>query len=259
MKKRIGNRGKKFWLIILSSFQICVYMLGIILVFWFSSKIGSSIGEGSWPPKIDVLALWAQIVIAYAAVFAVGQYAVAYLDIDDKKTDNVLKLIRFFRESILASSEDLMRRLRKDGMQLPIILLRKNTPHLKFTEQEYFTKIYPNQKSELEKYIEVVKKDPEIDVVVRANLNSAEEFAIGILNSNSQQHVAVSSIKKPFVQLIDEIAVPLYYYIGLHNDGFPYISQLYQYWKKDVGFIPRTEDDKREVLKERESKYKEHK
>jgi len=259
MKKRIGNKGKEFWMKILSSFQICVYIFGIILVVWICWKIGISINEKTWPPKVDVLANWAQIIVAYAAMFAVGQYAVAYSAIGDKKTENVLSLVRFFREELLGSGDSIMRNLRKGKSGLPIILLRKNTPYLKFTEEEYFTKIYPNQKDVLQAYAKIAVEDPDLDELIRASLNSAEEFSIGILNSNSQKHIAVSSIKKPFVQFVEELGVPLYYYIGLLDDGFPYTAELYRLWKKDIGFLPRTLDDKAEVLRERGLKYQKHK
>ena len=98
--------------------------------------------------------------------------------------------------------------------------------------------------------------DPILEEKIRSTLNSSEEFAIGILNSNSQNHVAVSSIKKPFIQIVEEYAVPLYFYIGVMDDKFLYLSELYRHWKKEVGFIPRVKEDIIDRYKEREKIYK---
>src|ERR1700734_3512193 len=113
-------RGISPWTTILNSLQICVYLLGLVLVYWILTKIGNSIGSGNWPPPIERVADWAQVVIAYAAIFAIGQYAVAYADISDRKTKTVLDFVKFFRETVLDKSEKIILDLRKQKIQLPV-------------------------------------------------------------------------------------------------------------------------------------------
>lgn len=244
---------------IFNSIQYCVYILGIFLIIWILWKIGSIIGTDNWPPTIEKISNWSQIIIAYAAIFAVGQYAVSYADISDKKTKTVLEFVKFFRENVIESADNIRCSLKDKKIQLPTILLRKNTPFFKFTIEEFFQKIYVYQKSSIEDYISLTKDDLKLENMIRSCLNSTEEFAIGILNSNSQDHKAVVSIKKPFIEIVEQFAVPLYFCIGITNDGFPYLSKLYKYWKNDVGYVPIGESDRLDTFEERAKKYRNNK
>lgn len=245
------------WSVLLNSIQICVYILGIFLLVWFAIKVGTSMGSNTWPPSGEKIGSWAQVVIAYAAIFAVGQYAVAYADIADKKTKSVLDFVKFFRETVLEKTDELKFLLRKNKISLPILSLRKNTPPLRFTEEEFFTRIAPNQNNDLiRNYTQLVADHPDIESKVISCLNAAEEFSIGILNSNSQDHKAVTSIKKPFVEIVEVLAIPLYSQIGITENNFLYLSKLYRIWKGEVGFCAQNQDDRLERYKEKRDLFK---
>jgi hypothetical protein len=169
----------------------------------------------------------------------------------------VLVLVKFFRESVITSGDKIRSSLKHKNILLPIIKLNKNTPTLKFTEEEFFKKISPNYNGGLvEEYRKFISDNNEIEETIRSTLNTLEEFSISIINSNSQYHVAVSSIKKPFVEMVETLAIPLYYHIGITADKFSYLSELYRCWKKEVGFIPNTQKDVEERYKERKEKWK---
>lgn len=240
-----------FWWII----QKFIYVLGIILVIWLIDKIYVSIIINHTWPSIEKLANWAQIIIAYMAVFAVGQYALAYSERADRKTKTVLELVKFFRENVIKSADGVKERSRKEKIPIPYILLRKNSKIPNFTEREFFMNTIANQKDLVEKYTEITKKDFSFEEAIRSCLNAAEEFSIAILNSDSQDHEAIASIRKPYVEIIEQFAIPLYYYIGVMNDKFSYTSRLYKHWKEQVGFIPRDADDIKDRYEERKKSY----
>jgi hypothetical protein len=221
--------------------------------------MGSFLSTNIWPPPIEKITSWSQIIIAYVAIFAIGQYAVSYADISDRKTKTVLEFIKFFRENVIELADETRCCLKDKKLQLPTILLRKNTPFFKFTAEEFFEKIYIHQKNSIEDYISLTKDNLKLENMIRSCLNSTEEFAIGILNSNSQNHKAVVSIKKPFIEIVEQFAVPLYFCIGITNDGFPHLSKLYKYWKNDVGYVPFSENDRLDMFKERAKEYKDKK
>ena len=152
-----------FWQTLLASIQLCVYLLGIGLVVWIASKIGISIGTNNWPPPVEKVANWAQLVIAYAAIFAIGQYAVTYADIADKKTKTVLEFVKFFRETVLRQGGEVKLYLRKEKILIPIFRFQKNTPYLKFTEEEFFKKIIPNNKQLIENFTQMMANDPVLE------------------------------------------------------------------------------------------------
>ena len=241
---------------LLNSFQICIYLLGIVLIIWIASKIGYSIGENTWPPTIDKIVNWSQIVIAYAAIFAIGQYAITYSDIADRKTKTVLEQVNFFRENVLKSADEAKSYLRSKKIILPNILLRKNTKFFEFNEKDCFNRIFPNQKILIDNYSSLILEDPKLESMIISCMNSIEEFSIGILNTNSQNHEAVSSVRKPFIEIVEQLAVPLYFHIGITADKFSYLSELYINWKKDIGFLPQTKEDRLDKFKEREKIYK---
>jgi len=56
--------------------------------------------------------------------------------------------------------------------------------------------------------------------------------------------------------MVEGLAVPVYFHIGITADKFSYLSKLYEYWKKDVGFIPRSQDEVSDRYKERQQKFK---
>lgn len=197
------------------------------------------------------MAAAAQVVIAYAAIFAIVQYALAWADIKDRKTKNVLDLVKFFREDVIRSGEVIKEELRKSKVIVfPRIRLTKNTPSFNFTEKEFMRKIWVNQKYVVKEYQKTIAEHPVFDVKVRDCLNAAEEFAIGILNSSSQNHPVVSSIKKPFIETLEMCAVPLYLYIGLMGDKFESSAKLYRLWKRDIGYLPQTEGERLEQFEE---------
>jgi len=138
--ERIKVRRIGLWSVILNGVQICVYILGVGLSIWILLKIGSSIATNTWPPPIEKIASWSQLIIAYAAIFAIGQYAVAYADISDRKTKTVLEFVKFFRESVITTGDKIKTLLKRDKLILPTIYLRKGTPPFKFTEEEFLIK-----------------------------------------------------------------------------------------------------------------------
>jgi hypothetical protein len=96
----------------------------------------------------------------------------------------------------------------------------------------------------------------EVEYSILYCLNTVEEFSIGIMNTKSKTHLAMSSIKKPFVELIETLAIPLYVRIGVMDDKFSYTAKLYQIWKKEIGYIPKTNDERMELLNQRVASYK---
>ena len=214
------------------------------------------IANHEWPP-IDRLASWSQIVIAYAAIFAIAQYANSLGDTADRKTKMVLDLVKFFRESVLGKEDEVLLYLKKNKMTLPGFRVSKNTPFLEFTEREYFKKIKPDPRfnDQLKTFDFMASQDIEMERQVRSCLNALEEFAIGIINSKSENHPAAASVKKPLVEAVEIFTVPLYSFIGVRDDSFRYLSELYRHWKKEIRFIPVTPDEKEERTKERSKKY----
>jgi len=254
--KEIQIRQNTIWKTILNSIQYFLYIVGVYLVIQIAVKIGTVIGSDHWPPTSEQITSWSQVLIAYAAFFAIGQYSISYIDIADKKTKNVLEYVKFFREAVISSGNKIRQEIKKKKREpLPTFLIRKNTPFLNFTSDEFFEKIDAHQKILITKYINMIASDLDLDELVLDCLNASEEFAIGIINSNSQNHPAVVSIKRPYIQIIEEFAVPLYFRIGVMNDGFPYVSKLYRHWKKEVGFIAYDKGDRLEDYNERLKKH----
>lgn len=250
-------RAVSIWSTLFNSVQVVIYLVGGVLVFWIFSKIGNSIGSNTWPPNIEKISSWSQIIIAYAAIFAIGQYAVAYADIADRKTNTVLEFVRLFREVVLGKLDEIKMYSRKNTLSLPLLRITKNTPLLKFTAEEFFNRIALNKNNELvEKYTQMLVKDPVLESKIVACLNSLEEFSIGILNTKSQDHNAVLSTKKPFVEIVEVLAIPLYFQIGIMADNFVYLSELYRFWKKDVGFCPQSKEDRDERYTQRARQFK---
>jgi hypothetical protein len=55
--------------------------------------------------------------------------------------------------------------------------------------------------------------------------------------------------------MIEILAVPLYYRIGMMGDEFSYTSRLYGVWKNEIKFLPKSDADRLERLKEKETLY----
>jgi hypothetical protein len=221
--KKIKVRHSEIVRFILDVLLLLTYAAGVVLLVWIMFRIRWDISNDMWPP-ISTLANWAQVIIAYAAVFAVFQYASSYAEIADRKTKTVLESVTFFREQVLESADNILLFTKKNKIEFPTILLRKNTPPLLFTEDEFFERVSPNQKDEVEKYAKLIADKPDFEKSIRSCLNAAEEFAIGVLNTTSQDHIATSSIRKPFVQIVEQLAIPLYYQIGVAEDRFSYLT-----------------------------------
>lgn len=246
-----------FWSAILNGLQICVYLLGLFLFVWMLVRLHVALVHGNWPPTVEKISAWAQVVVAYAAIFAIGQYAVAYAEVADRKTKSVLEYVKFFRETILEKGSQIKIYVRKNKITVPLrVRLTKTTPILKFTPSEFFNRIAPNQNGGLVKeYHQFLAENLEFESLVLSCLNSIEEFSIGILNTKSADHKAVASIKKPFVEMVEELSVPLYFQIGENADQFSYTSDLYQRWKKEIGFIPQDKEDRIDRYEERKRLY----
>jgi len=227
-----------------------IYFLGAVLVCWTFVKLIQNYGTINWPPTMEKLANWAQIVIAYSAIFAIAQYAALNEDRSDTRTKTVLELVGFFREKVIASGDLIKEKLKKEKLKIPGISFGKNARTLNFTSDDFFNKFEPIHKLLLKEYGLIISENIELEKIIRSCLNETEEFSIGVLNTNSQDHPAVSSIKKPFVEGVETFTVPLYYHIGVLNDKFEYTSSLYKIWKEEVGYLPYTERERAERYNE---------
>src|SRR5690349_12193939 len=103
MKEKIFRKKNVFPKILNFGLKL-IYIIGVILLGIIISK-GWANWEKSILPPIDRIASWSQVVIAYAAIFAIFQFAAAYSEIDDRKTKTVLGFVAFFRESVIGSAD----------------------------------------------------------------------------------------------------------------------------------------------------------
>ncbi len=247
---------KKGWLSLIPKlFMFLVYLIGVGLFAIIVVGLWELYLDGLLPLKIEVSAYWSQVIVAYAALFAIAQYAVSYSEASERKTKSVLKLVKFFREDVLEKGDEILKKIKKGELGLPQILLAENTPVYEFTKEEYSRRIRVPQKDSIKLYIQLAKKDFDEEIKIRSCLNAAEEFSIGVINTSSHIHKAVYSIRKPFIQIVEQLAIPLFYYIGITNDGFPYLTELYRCWKKEVGFIPDTQQEMIKQLEEKNKQY----
>ncbi len=224
-------------------------------MFWIVSKISNSYATGTWP-TVEKLSEWAQIIIAYTAVFAIVQYAVAKEERDDAKTKAVLDFVKFFREVVLESAGKIRREAKSKNYSLPALKVSENSHRLMFTIQDYHQKIFGNQKLVLEEYGKILNSDTNFEDTILFCLNALEEFSIGILNSNAQNHRAVTSIRKPFIEMVELLAIPLYFRIAIFEDSFVYLSDLYAQWKEKIGFVPQTKEDREKRFSERRAQFR---
>jgi len=240
-------------------FQIilfAVYAIGVCLLMYGLREMVLYIqGLGDFSLSKENISLWSDVIIAYTALFAIMQYAVSYFETVDRKTETVLGLIKFFRENVIGAGDEIQRKVRGGGVGIPTIFLRENTPFLKFTPSDFFNKYHPNQKELFEEYKKITLDHHELERLVRSCLNSSEEFAIGVINNRFENHIATTSVRKPFVEMVERLAVPLYFHIGILDDGFPFLSKLYGVWKKEVGFIPMSGEEKDKKYEERKKSF----
>src|SRR5258708_26113120 len=208
--------------------NIALYLCGAYILFHIAHKAYLNYKVGIFLPPVGTLANWSQVIVAYAAIFAIAQYLIAFWERADNKTNYVLLWVKFFRESIIKSADEIFLKIKKDYKnKFPYLPTNKNTPQYKFTKREFFNKINQNQRHRIEEYAAIIDDDSSFERKLRECLNCIEEFSIAIVNSDSGSHPAVSSIKKPYIEIIELLALPLYFYIGQADDDFSYTSQLF--------------------------------
>jgi hypothetical protein len=225
---------------------LTIYVVGIFIL-----------SRWNLPIKLDTLTDFSQITIAYFATFAVAQYWISRKSVEDEKTKTVLIFVKFFRETVIASMAGIHKQIRANPqLKIPRIKIQKNKPDLQFTQEKFINDISQHQLSLLRDYNTILGINTEFDVAVTNVLNSIEEFAIGIVCTGSTNHEATESIRKPFVEIVEYLAIPIYYHIGFFNNDFHYISELFDDWKKKIGFVPHDVQDYKSFFNEKMKIYR---
>ena len=170
-----------------------------------------------------------QTLFSVFSSLSIGVAVLTYIEKKDKdSTASTIELISFFRKEIIDINNEFIRKTRTlNGKDVQFPKIKLDNPDIKYIKEKY--------PKEFKIQIEL-KKEWEIWSMQTSILNALEEMALKVYNLNISNHLALSSIKAPFVELMERHAVVLLeqrqIITGLPSYGSA--LNLYQEWKGGV-------------------------
>ncbi|HVU06187.1 MAG TPA: hypothetical protein VHE10_00085 [Candidatus Paceibacterota bacterium] len=205
----------------------CTLIAGILLGAAISSHI-------EW----EIVASLSHAFIAISAVIGLSQVFMTHKDIAQRKARETIEMamsqIRFYREVVIGTSNDLEVALRTGGRTLICNITPKTAYDFSvegfaaLRSDTAFMSAYEHYRKERSVYREVASHQLEL-------LNALEEFSINVITYNLRDIAAMESIKNLMVETIEENAFALFAFVN-QGDNFSYLNELYRAWKRPVQF-----------------------